>query len=118
MEPEQLAQFLNTVAQLLTDGGTHVYNATRQSVIVGVQRDITIYGAVCILAVMGCIYATYKAKTYVYSGRIDDSAYGWWIAALICGGLLVICGVTLIGNLYDLQRIDYLTLAALRRLVP
>jgi hypothetical protein len=123
MDPEQLAQFLNTVAQLLTDGGTHVYDAARQSVIVGIQRDIALMWAgvvVSIIGVIGCaILASIPYKRNSYSGDTEVYRYDeWHIGTAVCLSALIVVGFALASRIFDYQRVDYLTLWALRWLVP
>ena len=116
MEPAEVAQFLSDLAQLMTAGGEHVYAATRQSVMVGIQRDIVM------VSIGAGIFGILAFLCLRFSSRNRDDELGWWEPTAFAFGMLLITALLVsafvaISRSYDLQRVDYLTIEALRFLV-
>jgi len=114
MELKDLLKMLGDLANLLTAGGEHVYDATYQSVLVSTWREIYILAglsAICAIVAPVMLWTSY---------RLRDRGEGWEISTLFFGSVTalgaVVFIVALASRIFDLQRLDYLTIEALMAL--
>ncbi len=113
MEPSELLKLLGELSKLLTAGGEHIYAATYQSVMVSVWRDIYIFSGLTLLCALLTMLGTYLWKHWK-----DDFYDGLGVCMTIFGFVgWVSFALVLCFRVFDLQRLDYLTIEALKALV-